>query len=189
MFNEEHRDKLVFEDFGFDATDEDELKRREAETIQLIKDGKLPEKNIDGQVMVNLVNFENLTRVEGKPVCMYKFKVPYYTPEGTVAFQKDMIGFMVKNFNWEEGVMNCRIPVDKLTQQNMHLQGDTFLLKLFMVEKPESVFIKTGTYVGEVRIKWKHCLDEDKMNNWQHQQVALVDPEGIAPKTGGVLSC
>lgn len=86
MFNEHHRDKMVFEDFGFDATDEDELKRREEETIMLIKEGKLPVKNVEGQVMVNLINFENLTRVEGKPICMYKFKVPYFTEEGTVAF-------------------------------------------------------------------------------------------------------
>lgn len=43
MFNEENRTKAVFEDFAFDVSDKDELARREAETIQLIKENKLPE--------------------------------------------------------------------------------------------------------------------------------------------------
>ena len=122
MFNEEHRQKMVFEDFGFDATDEDELKRREAETIELIKKGQLPVKAIDGQVTALLVNFENLTRVEGKPVCMYKLKMPsYFTEEATIAFRKDVIGFMTKNFNWEEGRMDCRIPIADMTTMNLHM--------------------------------------------------------------------
>ena len=48
MFNEEHRDKKVFEDFGFDPSDADELARREAETIELIKKGELPMEEING---------------------------------------------------------------------------------------------------------------------------------------------
>lgn len=46
MFNEENRTKAVFEDFAFDVSDKDELARREAETIQLIKENKLPEQPI-----------------------------------------------------------------------------------------------------------------------------------------------
>ena len=48
MYNEENREKAVFEDFAFDISDKDELERRKAETIQLIKDGKLPEQNLYG---------------------------------------------------------------------------------------------------------------------------------------------
>ncbi len=71
MFNEENRDKKVFEDFAFDASDKDELARREAETIELIKNKTLPETKINGEVVVHLQNFENLQRVEGKDICMY----------------------------------------------------------------------------------------------------------------------
>lgn len=60
MFNEENRQKLVFEDFAFDASDKDELARREAETINLIKQGQLPDLKINGDVTVHLRNFENL---------------------------------------------------------------------------------------------------------------------------------
>lgn len=63
------------------------------------------------------------------------------------------------------------------------------LLQLFMVEEAKVEFRKSATYVGEVKIKWKHCLDDDKMNDWQFQQVALTDPENKAPSTGGILSC
>ena len=57
MYNEEHRQKLVFEDFAFDVSDKDELARREAETIQLIKDGKLPEQKVFGELNVKLCDF------------------------------------------------------------------------------------------------------------------------------------
>ena len=122
MFNEAHREKMVFEDFAFDATDEDELKRREAETIELIKKGELPVKEIDGQVTVLLVNFENLTRVEGKAVCMYKLKMPsFLNDDATVTLRKDVIGFMTKNFNWEDGRMDCRIPIADMKTLNLHM--------------------------------------------------------------------
>ena len=43
MWNEENRQKAVFEDFGFAADDMDELERRKQETLQLIRDGVLPD--------------------------------------------------------------------------------------------------------------------------------------------------
>lgn len=60
MFNEENRQKMVFEDFKFDASDKDELARREAETIDLINNKKLPDQKINGEIVVHLLNFENL---------------------------------------------------------------------------------------------------------------------------------
>ena len=89
MFNEENRQKQVFEDFAFDASDKEELARREAETISLIKQGQLPDLKINGDVTVHLRNFENLPQIEGKPVCMYKLKRTYFTEEATVAPRKD----------------------------------------------------------------------------------------------------
>ena len=50
MYNEEIREKAVFEDFGFSPSDQDELKRREAETIELIKKGELPTEEIKGEI-------------------------------------------------------------------------------------------------------------------------------------------
>ena len=56
-----HRKKEVFEDFKFDAEDKEELKRREDQTIALIKSGKLPETpKIEGQIDVKLNKFENI---------------------------------------------------------------------------------------------------------------------------------
>ena len=63
MYNEEIREKPVFEDFGFSPSDVDELKRREAETIELIKKGELPVEEIKGEIQIKLMEFENLTQV------------------------------------------------------------------------------------------------------------------------------
>jgi hypothetical protein len=60
---------------------------------------------------------------------MYKLKMPsYFTDEATIAYRKDVIGFMTKNFNWEDGRMDCRIPIADMTTMNLHMQGDTMLL-------------------------------------------------------------
>lgn len=111
----------MFEDFAFDASDKDELARREAETIALIKEGKLPEQKINGDVCVHLLNFENLPRVEGKPICIYKLKRSFFTPEATVDHHKDIFGYITKNFSWDESVMNCKIPMADLINLNLHM--------------------------------------------------------------------
>lgn len=121
MFNEENRKKMVFEDFAFDPSDKDELARREAETVELIKNGKLPEQKVNGTVTINLRNFENLPRVEGKPICIYKLKRTFFTPEATVSHRKDIFGFMIKNFSWEESLMNCKINLNDLVGENLHM--------------------------------------------------------------------
>lgn len=103
MFNEENRDKAVFEDFGFKATDMDELERRKIETIKAINEGKLPVEEIKGEVQIKLLNFDNLTRVEGKDVVHWKLKREYFTdaPNAAVKFRKDKPGFMTRSFDWE----------------------------------------------------------------------------------------
>ena len=168
MFNEENRKKLVFEDFAFDASDKDELARREAETIELLKKGPLPMKEINGEITIHLLNFENLPKVEGKPVCVYKLKRSFFTPEATVDHRKDIFGYMTKNFSWEESVMNCKVNMTDLMKENLNMQGDTLHLQFFMIEEAKREFLKNATFVGELRIRYKHCLDEENTNNWCH---------------------
>ena len=71
------------------------------------------------------------------------------------------------------------------------MQGDTFLIQLFMVEGPERERVKSATFVGELRVRWKQCVtDVDAKNQWQHQQVALTDEDSKAQRRpGAVLSC
>ena len=168
MYNEEIRDKAVFEDFGFSPSDVDELKRREAETIELIKKGELPTEEIKGEVQIKLLNFENLTRVEGKPVVYYKIKRTFFNAENPqqpfVEFRKDKPGFMQKNFSWENNRMDCRINLNDLKSENLHLQGDTILIELYMIERAEVSLRKNATFVGEIRFSYKHCFEAEKKN-------------------------
>ena len=50
MFNEENRKKPVYEDFKFSAKDKDHLLDREEETIKLMKEGKLKNEPIKGEL-------------------------------------------------------------------------------------------------------------------------------------------
>ena len=191
MFNEENRQKLVYEDFAFDASDKDELARREAETIELLKKGPLPVfDKINGEFNVMLSNFENLPKVEGKPICMYKLKRTVFTEQATVEPRKDIVGFMQKNFSWEEGRMDCKVPLTDMLNENLHMQGDTFLVQLFMIEEPKRELLKSATFVGELRIRYKHCYEENNRNNWCHMQLALTDEDQKAQLgRTAILSC
>ena len=175
MYNEDIREKQVFEDFGFSPSDMDELKRREAETIELIKKGELPMEEIKGEIQIKLLNFDNLTRVEGKPVVYYKIKRTFFNDENkeapVVQFRKDKPGFMQKNFNWEQGRMDCRVNLNDLMNENLHLQGDTILIELYMIERAEVKLRKDATFVGELRFGYKHCFEEENKNQWKWQQV------------------
>lgn len=181
MYNEEIREKAVFEDFGFEPSDLDELKRREAETIELIKNGKLPTEEIKGEIQIKLLNFENLTRVQGKPVVYYKLKRTYFNteqPDQPVVAHRDVKpGFMQKKFSWETNRMDVRINLNDLMSQNLHLQGDTVLIELYMVEAAESQYRKTATFVGEIRFGYKHCFEPDKKNQWHWKQTEITDAE------------
>ena len=181
MYNEDIREKQVFEDFGFSPSDIDELKRREAETIELIKKGELPMEEIKGEIQIKLLNFENLTRVEGKPVVYYKIKRTFFNDENkeapVVQFRKDKPGFMQKNFNWEQRRMDCRVNLNDLMNENLHLQGDTILIELYMIERAEVKLRKDATFVGELRFGYKHCFEEENKNQWKWRQVEISDVE------------
>ena len=70
----------------------------------------------------------------------------------------------------------------------MHACGDTMLLQLYLIERADPALRKKASFVGEVLIKWKHCLDEDTKNKWQHQQLALSDEDGKATDIKGLIS-
>mmetsp|Transcript_4026 Transcript_4026/g.5360 ORF Transcript_4026/g.5360 Transcript_4026/m.5360 type:complete len:109 (-) Transcript_4026:727-1053(-) len=108
---------------------------------------------------------------------MYKLKRTFFTEQATVDHRKDIVGFMTKNFSWEESRMNCKIPITDLLAQNMHLQGDTLLVQLFMIEEPKRELLKSATFIGELRIRYKHCFEEANRNNWCHLQLALTDED------------
>lgn len=154
MFNEEHREKQVYEDFKFDETDKDELQRREEETIRLIKEGKLPVKSIGGNLVLKLRNFENLATVPGKEVCMYKLHRAVFKEDGTKVFQQPKLGFM-KHFSREQSLFKCQISLDDMEGSNMHACGDTMLLQLYLAERADPALRKKASFVGEVLIKWK----------------------------------
>ena len=65
LVNENRRKKMVYEDFGFNETDEDELARRDAETIELIKTGKLIDTPIKGDLTISIFKANNLPEVDG----------------------------------------------------------------------------------------------------------------------------
>jgi hypothetical protein len=52
MVNEDRRVKAVYEDFNFDPDSMRELEKREAEALQLIKDGKMPVEIMEGEVVI-----------------------------------------------------------------------------------------------------------------------------------------
>ena len=51
------------------------------------------------------------------------------------------------------------------------MQGDTLLIQLYMIDEPRPIteIKKFATFVGELRVKYKHCLDEENKNNWVHE--------------------
>ena len=59
---------------------------------------------------------------------MYLLKRTFFTDRGTVDHRKDVCGFFTKNFSWEEGRIDGKIPMLDLLNENLHRQGDTLLL-------------------------------------------------------------
>ena len=62
MYNEDNRTKLVYEDVNFDYEDLTVIKNREDAAIQLIKDGKMPEAIINGEIIVSIFNSKNFPK-------------------------------------------------------------------------------------------------------------------------------
>ena len=60
-------------------------------------------------------------RVEGKPVCMYQLRRTFFTDRGTIEHRKDLRGYLTKNFSWEEGRIDSKIPLTDLLNENLHM--------------------------------------------------------------------
>ena len=86
-----------------------------------------------------------------------------------MASRGKMRGFMENNFDWDKGVMDCRFKITDLMNENLHMQGDTIVIQLAMVERADTQLAKSATFVGELRLKYKHCFEPDNVNNWQWQ--------------------
>ena len=71
--------------------------------------------------------------------------------------------------------MDFRINLSDLMNENLHLQGDTFLIELYMMEAADVSLRKTATFVGEIRFGYKHCFEEEKRNQWQWKQTEITD--------------
>ena len=86
--------------------------------------------------------------------------------------------------------MDCKVPLTDMLNENLHMQGDTFLVQLFMIEEPKRELLKSATFVGELRIRYKHCYEENNRNNWCHMQLALTDEDQKAQLgRTAILSC
>ena len=56
MYNEDIREKQVFENFDFDHEDVGAIKKRESQALQLIKEGKMPVEPILGEISLLIRN-------------------------------------------------------------------------------------------------------------------------------------
>ena len=110
MYNEEIRPKAVFEDFAFDPESKRTREKREAEALQLIKDGKMPVNIMSGDLTIQLASFKSLVDVPGMTELWVITKLTNYTSPGAEIVKEKGQGRPVKNFNREEGIMNMKIP-------------------------------------------------------------------------------
>lgn len=60
-----------------------------------------------------------------------------------------------------------------------------------MIEEAKKECLKTATFVGELRIRYKQCLDEESKNNWcVSADGALTDEEQkVQQRSSEILSC
>lgn len=70
--------------------------------------------------------------------------------------------------------MDTRINLGDYENGNLHMQGDTLLIELYMVEEPTKARLRTATPVGEIRFNYKDCFYGDAKNTWKHQQVDIT---------------
>ena len=157
------------------VADADEQRR--IETSQMITSGGLPEKLLFGEMSIYLHSFQNLQMIQGKPVIMYKVWHEYFPRLGTTEYEMLETGFLAKNVDWATGSLGHKIYLPQLTNQNLHTQGETMCIQLFMIREADPGLEDCATFAGELRFKWKHCLDDGKVNNWQWENVTVTDEE------------
>jgi hypothetical protein len=82
MYNEEIREKKVYEDFEFDHDDLKVVQKREQQALALIRAGEMPSDTINGEIQVLLFDSQNFLEVPNKPYLYVKLKRVSYLPQG-----------------------------------------------------------------------------------------------------------
>lgn len=82
MYNEEVREKRVYEDFDFDHDDLKVIQKREQQALALVRSGEMPSETIEGEIQVLLDDSTNLLEVPNKPFLYVKLKRVTYLAQG-----------------------------------------------------------------------------------------------------------
>lgn len=179
MYNEEIREKAVYEQNADDLDDTSAMEMRKAQMIELIKNKQMPVDKIRGEIIVRLDNFANLPEIPGKEVMLCRLKQAFFDDVGVEQARKAVTIF-AKGFNREQSCFDppLRFIIKDLMNVNKNVCWDIITLELYLTDAngPQAQQIQNAQFIGECNIKWKHCLDEDKKNEWQDQQVWLIDP-------------
>ena len=122
-------------------------------------------------------NFENFPRIDGLDVVMYKLRHEHFTREATIAPYKSQVGYITKKFSWETQTLDHKIHILNLIKENLHMQGDTLVLQLFLAQAAvnTAAAMAAATFIGELRFRWKHCLEDANVNNWVPEQIDITD--------------
>ena len=88
---------------------------------------------------------------------------------------------------WETQTMDqvITLPLDKMMRSNIHMQGDTILIEFYLAQYANPSSIQTAQYVGQFRLRWKHCMEEENKNKRNSEEIQLTDQE-FQPKAGKV---
>ena len=184
MRNEAVRPKAVYEELAFDATAEEVLARREAETIALLKAGELPVLPIKGAITVRAERVLGLPTVAGRPHCFlllsrHRYDLP--GKEGTRQPGKAVPRWCREAFQRDGDDPKNATVATKLTPfnggdefgANLHAWGDTMTLAFYLAEEVEKAPVGRSadraehlSFVGEAAFPWKHCLLEENVGRW-----------------------
>ena len=100
----------MFENFDFDHEDSGAIKQREAQALQLIKDGKMPVELIKGEISLLIRNSQGLLSVQDKPYLYVKLKRVSYEDDGTKKKMPPLVKICTR-FAAESGDIDQKIPI------------------------------------------------------------------------------
>ena len=153
MYNEDNRTKLVYEDVNFDYEDLTVIKNREDAAIQLIKDGKMPEAIINGEIIVSIFNSKNFPKSGAQQFLYVKLKRVSYNDDGTKAKQNPLVK-ICKGYDNLTGAIDQKIPILALLGKDKNRQADTMTLEFYMKPNDKSDDID-AVFFGECFVPFK----------------------------------
>ena len=175
MVNEDRRVKAVFENFDFDPDSMRELEKREKESLQLIKDGKMPVEMMDGEVVIKFDQYQNIAEVPGKAMPLVLVKMKTYTNEGTVK-KEAPVGQIAKAHDAETSNYFLRFKLRSQTYgKDKNRQADIIHTEFWMQSNTEKADKAGASFIGEVFVPWKQAMEEGKRNEWQETQMYFKD--------------